>query len=119
MLAVRIGYCTFESLAKRLGIPFNNFCRSLQNEKLKETIIQFLGNCTAYDNLSLKCLNKRHSSSFAEPLTIYLKFWLSFIRIPSSLLLHKRMSCLFTLQTSIYLLFILFGLNTGLIFLLL
>ncbi|GBP11403.1 hypothetical protein EVAR_71480_1 [Eumeta japonica] len=64
-VSVITGHCTFGNHARRLGLPYNDFCRSCHSEEEEETVLHLIGTCRAlmitvlnfFRGSSMTCLN--------------------------------------------------------------
>ncbi|GBP05118.1 hypothetical protein EVAR_72432_1 [Eumeta japonica] len=78
-VSVITGHCTFGNHARRLGLPYNDFCRSCHDEEEEETVLHLLGTCRALESLRARFLQGGIFSDLSELSTVNLGALVSFI----------------------------------------
>ena len=81
LLSVLTGHSKFGNHARRIGIPYNDFCRSCQNEEEEETITHFLCNCPALESLRHQALGSSHFSDLSDLSAVQLGCILAFLKL--------------------------------------
>lgn len=59
LVGVITGHCPIGTMATRLGVPSNEFCRSCRDERETESIVHLLCECPALKERRLACLGAR------------------------------------------------------------
>lgn len=90
IISVITGHCPFGNHARRLGLPYNDFCRSCRDEEEEETISHLLCDCPALENERLRYLGRRSFNSLLELTTVELSALLSFVRSSGWLYLFEQ-----------------------------
>lgn len=80
LVAVITGHCAMGNHARRLGLPYNDYCRSCQDAEEEETIDHFLCRCPALEELRLRHMDRNSFGSLTELSSLELGAMDSFIR---------------------------------------
>ncbi|KAI8115864.1 hypothetical protein CVS40_11986 [Lucilia cuprina] len=79
LISIITGHCKFGNHARRIGLPFNDYCMSCQNENEEETITHLLCDCPALAEARFQTLGLTYFGDLTELSNIKLERLLEFI----------------------------------------
>ncbi|GBP12125.1 hypothetical protein EVAR_71694_1, partial [Eumeta japonica] len=74
---IALRHCTFRDHARRLGLPYNDFCRSCHDEDEEETVLHLHGTCRVLGGTSLILCAAILRLFFIPPILSYLSLFFS------------------------------------------